>query len=267
MHSVCFALFGEERHIPCRCRWQGRWSRCALALGACGGGDKQDENEPDGHVQGRRALAPPFPAGSTSPRRRTLKITVAEQGLARDPEPRRDRRRLLPAPRRPDASPTRSARSGSSTSRRYNSDSALTNTWTLGPVPRGRDAHLRVEGDARCAPAPTASATGSRRASTARRRPSRCDGGPPKGSFIVRISREPKSLEAELRPRRSRSRSRRRPGYAGSSSRRAVGRCTRRPGQSAGQRADPYAEDEIDVSDASEPARRSRPLPPQSSSS
>ena len=78
----------------------------------------------------------------------------------------------------------------------YNSDSALTNTWTVGPVPAGADAH-RSSWKVTAVRAGTYSlryrvAAGLDGKAIAES----FDGsGPPKGSFIARISRAPHPLE------------------------------------------------------------------------
>ena len=84
----------------------------ALALGACGGSDPQDENEAEGTYK-VDVISASFPGRQHLAEEATLKITVQNKDSRDDPEPGRDGRRLLSAARGRRASRTRSGRSGS----------------------------------------------------------------------------------------------------------------------------------------------------------
>ena len=85
----------------------------SLFIGACGGGDPQDENEAEGTYK-VDVISATFPGRQTTRgRRATLKITVENKDDKHHPQPRRDGGRLLPAPPRTRPSRTPRARSGS----------------------------------------------------------------------------------------------------------------------------------------------------------
>ena len=164
----------------------------SLALAACGGGDPQDENEPEGTYK-VDVLRASFPGRQNLGEATTLRITVENKddktipnlGVTVDGFYQRKPDSTLADPTRPiwivDRPP-------------FNSKSALTNTWTTGPLPAGGRRTLRWRVSALRAGTYSpryrvnAGLDGKAKAES-------FDGGPATGSFTVRISRVPKSLE------------------------------------------------------------------------
>ena len=58
-----------------------------LAVGACGGGDQQDENEPEGTFK-VDVISASFPGRQHLAEEATLRITVQNKDSRDDPEPR-----------------------------------------------------------------------------------------------------------------------------------------------------------------------------------
>jgi hypothetical protein len=163
-----------------------------LALGACGGGDPQDENEPEGTYK-VDVISATFPGRQRLAEEATLRITVQNKDTKTIPnlgvtvdgfyQSREDA--TLADPARPvwivNEAP-------------FNSTSALTSTWTTGPLRAG--ARRTLEWKVSALRAGTynpryrvnAGLDGKATAES-------FDGGPATGSFTVRISRVPKSLE------------------------------------------------------------------------
>jgi hypothetical protein len=172
----------------------GTLAALALALSACGA-DQQDENEPEGEFKvdvvsatfpGRQHLADEANLrleiqNKDSREIPNLAVTVDGFGQRRDDPTLSDPERpvwiLNEAPR--------------------NSESALTNTWTVGPVPAGQTRTLNWKVTA------VRAGTYSVRYRVAAGIDGKAiaesfDGsGPAKGSFIARISRAPRPLEEQ----------------------------------------------------------------------
>jgi hypothetical protein len=161
-----------------------------VALGACGGGAKQDEGDPTGtfKVDVPRAS---FPGKQRLAQESTLEITVVNKDSRDIPKlavtvdgfsQRRDDATLAD-PNRPiwiiNEPP-------------LNADSALTNTWTLGPVASGQSRTFSWK------VTPVRSGTYSIRYRVAAGLYGKAKvvdtttGTIPKGSFIARVSREPR---------------------------------------------------------------------------
>ena len=94
---VCSARFGAEETAP------GIWRVCAVALGACGGGERQDENEPEGDYKrpGRQRDVPRRPEAGQALQPRDQRSQRRDR--QDDPEHRRDRQGLRRAARQPRA--------------------------------------------------------------------------------------------------------------------------------------------------------------------
>jgi hypothetical protein len=163
----------------------------SLALAACGQ-DAQDENEPEGTYK-VDVISASFPGRQRLADETTLKITVQNKdtrtipdlGVTVDGFYQRREDATLADPDRPiwivNEPP-------------FNSRSALTNTWTTGPLAAGKTRTLEWKVSALRAGTynpryrVNAGIDGKAKAEA-------FDGGPATGSFTVRISREPKSLE------------------------------------------------------------------------
>jgi hypothetical protein len=165
-----------------------------LAVGACGGGDPQDENEAEGTFK-VDVISATFPGRQRLAEEATLRITVQNKdtetipnlGVTVDGFYQRREDANLADPSRPiwivNESP-------------FNSSSALTNTWTTGPLKAGAKRTLEWKVSALRAGTynpryrVNAGLDGKAKAES-------FDGGPATGSFTVRISREPQSLEEQ----------------------------------------------------------------------
>jgi hypothetical protein len=172
----------------------GTLAAFTLALGACGA-DKQDENEPEGEFKvdvvsatfpGRQHLADEANLtiqiqNKDSREIPNLAVTVDGFGQRRD-DP------TLSDPERPVWIVNEGPR---------NTNTALTNTWTAGPVPAGQTRTLNWKVTA------VRAGTYSLRYRVAagihgKAIAESADGsGPAKGSFIARISRTPRVLEEQ----------------------------------------------------------------------
>ena len=164
----------------------------SLAVAACGGNDPQDENEPEGAYK-VDVISASFPGRQRLAQESTLKITVQNKdtktipnlGVTVDGFYQRKQDPSLADPSRPiwivNEPP-------------FNSTSALTNTWTTGPLGAGDTRTLEWKVSALRAGTynpryrVNAGIDGKATAES-------FDGGPATGSFTVRISRVPKSLE------------------------------------------------------------------------
>jgi hypothetical protein len=162
------------------------------ALGACGGGGKQDRNDPTGtfKVEVPRAS---FPGNQRLAEEATLEITVVNKDTREIPKlavtvdgfSQRHDDPTLADPNRPiwiiNEPPV-------------NADSALTNTWVLGPVAPGQSRTFKWK------VTPVRSGTYSVRYRIAAGLNGKAQvqdtttGGPPSGSFIARVSRQPRPL-------------------------------------------------------------------------
>jgi hypothetical protein len=163
----------------------------SLAVSACGA-EKQDENEPEGTYK-VEVISASFPGRQRLADEATLKITVQNRdtrtipnlGVTVDGFYQRREDATLADPSRPvwivNDPP-------------FNSSSALTSTWTTGPLAAGKTRTLEWNVSALRAGTyspryrVTAGIDGKAKAAS-------FDGGPATGSFTVRVSREPKSLE------------------------------------------------------------------------
>jgi hypothetical protein len=165
-----------------------------LAVGACGGGDPQDENEPEGTYK-VDVISASFPGRQRLAQESTLKIvvqnkdsrTIPNLGVTVDGFYQRREDASLADPSRPvwivNDPP-------------YGSSSALTNTWTTGPLRAG--AKRTLEWNVSALRAGTYSPRYRVNAGLdGKAKAESFDGGPATGSFTVRISREPRSLEAQ----------------------------------------------------------------------
>jgi hypothetical protein len=179
--------------------WSGKQTALAvvlagalLTLGACGGGGKQDENDPTGtfKVDVPRAS---FPGNQRLAQESTLEITVVNKDSREIPElavtvdgfsQRRDDATL--------ADPNRPAWIINEPP--FDADSALTNTWTLGPVAPGQSRTFTWKVTA------VRAGTYSVRYKVAAglfgkaKVEDTTTGAVPKGSFIARVSRKPRPL-------------------------------------------------------------------------
>jgi hypothetical protein len=163
-----------------------------VSLGACGGGAKEDANDPTGtfKVDVPRAS---FPGNQRLAQESTLEITVVNKDSREIPRlavsvdgfsQRRDDATLAD-PSRPiwiiNQAP-------------LNADSALTNTWALGPVGPGQSRTFKWK------VTPVRSGTYSVRYRVAAglfgkaKVEDTTTGAPPKGSFIARVLRTPRPL-------------------------------------------------------------------------
>jgi hypothetical protein len=163
-----------------------------LLVSACGGNEPQDENEPAGTYK-VDVISASFPGKQRLAQESTLKITVQNKdsktipnlGVTVDGFYQRREDATLADPARPvwivNEPP-------------FNSKSALANTWTTGPLKSGDTRTLEWKVSALRAGTynPSyrvdAGLDGNGKAVA-------FDGGPAKGSFTVRVSRVPKSLE------------------------------------------------------------------------
>lgn len=170
----------------------GTLTALTLALGACGGGDPQDENEAEGTFK-VDVISASFPGRQRLAEEATLRITVQNKdtetipnlGVSVDGFYQRREDAGLSDPARPiwivNEAP-------------FNSTSSLTNTWTTGPLRAGATRTLEWKVSALRAGTynpryrVNAGLDGKAKAES-------FDGGPATGSFTVRISRKPQSLE------------------------------------------------------------------------
>jgi len=166
----------------------------SLFIGACGGNDPQDENEPEGTYK-VDVISATFPGRQRLAQESTLRITVENKddrtipnlGVTVDDFYQRRRDATLADPARPiwivNEPP-------------FNSSSALANTWITGPLRPGGKRTLEWKVSALRAGTynpryrVNAGLDGKAQAES-------FDGGPATGSFTVRISREPRSLEEQ----------------------------------------------------------------------
>ncbi|MGH2978818.1 MAG: hypothetical protein ACRDLQ_04185 [Solirubrobacterales bacterium] len=172
----------------------GTLAALALALSACGA-DKQDENEPEGEFK-VDVISASFPGRQHLADEVTLKLEIQNKDS-----------RAIPTlavtvdgftQRRDDATLAESERPvWILNTPPHNSRSALTNTWTVGPVPAGQTRTLNWNVTA------VRAGTYSVRYRVAAGLDGKAvaesfDGsGPAKGSFIARVSRAPRPLEEE----------------------------------------------------------------------
>jgi hypothetical protein len=164
-----------------------------IALGACGGGEKQDENDPTGtfKVDVPRAS---FPGHQRLAQESTLEITVVNRDTREIPKvavtvegfnQRRDDPTLADPSR-----PIWIVNEGP-----LNADSALTNTWTLGPVSPGKSRTFTWN------VTPVRAGTYSVRYRVAAglygkaKVVDTATGEVPEGSFISRVSRKPRPVQ------------------------------------------------------------------------
>lgn len=170
----------------------GTFVALSLAVGACGGGDPQDENEPEGTYK-VDVISATFPGRQRLAQEATLKITVQNKdtrtipnlGVTVDDFYQRREDATLASPSRPvwivNEPP-------------YNSTSSLTSTWTTGPLAAGKTRTLEWKVSALRAGTynprfrVNAGLDGKAKAES-------FDGGPATGGFTVRISRVPAVLE------------------------------------------------------------------------
>ena len=166
----------------------------SLAIGACGGSDPQDENEPEGTYK-VDVVSASFPGRQRLAQEATLRITVENKdtrtipnlGVTINDFYQRRRDASLADPARPvwivNEAP-------------FNSTSALPSTWTTGPLQAGGKRTLEWNVSALRAGTynpryrVNAGLDGKAQAES-------FDGGPASGSFTVRISRVPRSLEEQ----------------------------------------------------------------------
>jgi hypothetical protein len=164
-----------------------------LAVAACGG-DGQDENEPEGTYK-VDVISASFPGRQRLAEETTLKIvvqnkdsrTIPNLGVTVDGFYQRKEDASLADPSRPIWIVNQPP---------FDSVSALTNTWTTGPLSAGAKRTLEWKVSALRAGTynpryrVNAGLDGNAKAES-------FDGGPATGSFTVRISREPRSLEEQ----------------------------------------------------------------------
>jgi hypothetical protein len=190
--------------FPCVARRAGTGRRVALAgllaggalaVAACGGGEKQDEGNPTGtfKVDVPRAS---FPGKQRLAQESTLEITVVNRDSRSIPKlavtvngfsQRRDDPTL--------ANPERPIWIVNETP--FDADSALTNTWSFGPVEPGQSHTFTWK------VTPVRSGTYSVRYQVAAglygkaKVVDTATGGPPKGSFIASVSRKPRPIQLD----------------------------------------------------------------------
>jgi hypothetical protein len=164
-----------------------------LAVAACGS-DGQDENEPEGTYK-VDVISASFPGRQHLAEESTLKIvvqnkdsrTIPNLGVTVDGFYQRKEDASLADPSRPIWIVNQPP---------FDSVSALTNTWTTGPLSAGAKRTLEWKVSALRAGTynpryrVNAGLDGNAKAES-------FDGGPATGSFTVRISREPRSLEEQ----------------------------------------------------------------------
>jgi hypothetical protein len=170
-----------------------------VSLGACGGGGKQDRNDPTGtfKVDVPRAS---FPGNQQLAQESTLEITVVNKDSREIPKlavtvdgfsQRHDDPTF--------ADPNRAIWIVNEPP--VDADSALTNTWALGPVAPGQSRTFKWK------VTPVRSGTYSVRYRIAAglygkaKVEDTATGGAPKGSFIARVSRTPRPLPPLTQPR------------------------------------------------------------------
>ncbi len=163
-----------------------------MALGACGGGGKQDANDPGGTFKVDVPHAS-FPGNQQLAQESTLEITVVNRDTRVIPKvavtidgfsQRRDDPTLAD-PNRPiwivNDPP-------------FNADEALTNTWALGPVQPGQSRIFKWN----VTPVRSGTYSVSYRIAAGLYGKAKVEdtttGGPPKGSFIARVSRAPRPV-------------------------------------------------------------------------
>ena len=170
----------------------GTLAGVVIALGACGA-DKQDENEPEGEYK-VDVVSASFPGRQRLADEVTLKLQIQNRDSREIPNlavtvdgfGQRRNDATLSDPERPVWILNRGP---------HNTNSALTNTWSAGPVPAGQSRTLEWNvtavraGTYRLRYQVSAGLYGKSVAES-------FDGsGPAKGSFIARVSRAPHSLE------------------------------------------------------------------------
>jgi hypothetical protein len=174
-----------------------------VSLGACGSAGKQDRNDPTGtfKVDVPRAS---FPGNQQLAQESTLEITIVNKDSRAIPKlavtvdgfTQRHDDATLADPNRPiwilNEPP-------------LNADSALTNTWALGPVPPGQSRTFKWK------VTPVRAGTYSVRYHVAAglygkaKVEDTATGGAPKGSFIARVSRNPRPLPPITKQRTGRA--------------------------------------------------------------
>ena len=181
------------RRAGSRTALAGLLAGALIALGACGGGDKQDADDPGGTFKVDIPRAS-FPGKQRLAQQNTLQITVVNKDTRTIPKvavtidgfsQRRDDA-TLSDPNRPiwliNETPV-------------DADSALTNTWALGPVAPGQSRTFIWK------VTPVKSGTYSIRYRVAAGLYGKAKvvdtttGAVPKGSFISRVSREPRPVK------------------------------------------------------------------------
>jgi hypothetical protein len=175
----------------------GALAGVVLLLGACGGGDKQDVGEPTGTWK-VDVISASFPGKQHLGESTTLAITVKNADTREVPNlavtvdgfDQRHDDPSLADPKRPiwivNTPP-------------HDAASALTNTWSVGPVPAGQTRTFTWKVGA------VRAGTYSLRYRVAAGLHGKAkavlpDGSPPKGSFIVRVSRTPRPAQLTVEP-------------------------------------------------------------------
>jgi hypothetical protein len=195
MTDLRYVFYGVERRNTSLFRLRtaaGTLVLVALLLGACGGGEKQDANEPSGTWK-LDVLSASFPGKQHLGEQTTLQITVKNAddrevpniAVTVDGFDQRHDDPTLADPKRPiwivNTPPVNAA-------------SAFTNTWSLGALPPG---HTRTfawkvtavrAGTYSVRYKVAAGLDGKAKAVLA-------DGSPPKGSFIARVTRKPRPVK------------------------------------------------------------------------
>jgi hypothetical protein len=190
--QICFRCV-ERRNTSQFRLWTaaGTVAVVALVLGACGGGEKQEANEPSGTWK-LDVLAASFPGKQHLGEETTLQITVKNADDREVPNlavtvDGFDQRRedvTLADPKRPIWIVNTPPR---------NAASAFTNTWSLGAVPAGQTRTFEWKVTA------VRAGTYSLRYRVAagldgKAKAVLADGSPPKGSFIARVTRKPRPV-------------------------------------------------------------------------
>jgi hypothetical protein len=165
-----------------------------VGLAACGGGEKQDENEPEGTYK-VDVISASFPGRQRLGETVRLRIQVQNQGQEEVPNLAISIEGFSQRVDDPTLSkPVRNIWLVNTPP--FNSDSAYTDTWTLGEVPAGatRTADWRVTavraGTYSLRYRVAAGTDGKAKAELP-------DGSPPRGSFIARITRSARNTQID----------------------------------------------------------------------